>query len=40
MYKAKVAACSDIRKKQTMQSERRVEIRMLNQMVRKETTRI
>ena len=39
MYKAKVAVCSDMRTKYSTQSERYVEILMLNLVVRKETAR-
>ena len=39
MYKAKVAVCSDIRTKHSAQSERHVEVWMLNLVVRKDTAR-
>ena len=39
MYKAPVAACSDIRTKRSTQSERNVEVLMSNLVVRKETAR-
>jgi hypothetical protein len=40
MYKAKVAVCSEIRKKHSTQSEHHVEIWMLNLVVRRETARL
>ena len=40
MYKSKVAVCSNIRTKQSTQSERHVEFFMLNLVVRKETARL
>ena len=40
LYKAKVAVCSDIRTKHSTQSERHVEIWILNLAVRKVTARL
>jgi hypothetical protein len=40
MYKAKVAVCSEIRKKHSTQSEHHVEFLMLNLVVRRETARL
>ena len=37
MYKAKIAVCSDIRTKQSTQSEHNVDFWMLNLVERKET---
>ena len=38
-YKAKVAVCSDVRTKHSTQSERNVELWLLNLLERKETAR-
>ena len=40
MYKAKVAVCSDIHKKHSMQSEHHVEFLNVNLVVRRETARL
>jgi hypothetical protein len=40
LYKAKVAVCSQIHTKHSMQSEHNLEILMLNLVVRKETARL
>ena len=40
VYKAKVADCSEIRKKHLMQGEHHVEIWMLNLVVHKENVRL
>jgi hypothetical protein len=40
MYKAKVAVCSEIRKKHSTQSEHYVEILILNLVERRETARL
>jgi len=40
MYKAKMAVCSEIRTKQSTQSEHRVEFWLLNLAVGKETDRL
>ena len=39
-YEAKVAVCSEIRTKHSMQSEHHVEFLMLNLVVRRETARL
>jgi hypothetical protein len=40
VYKAKAAVCSQIRTKQSTQSEHHVEFLILNLVVRKETARV